>query len=303
MLIRHRILVSLCLGVGLLASAAGAGTDPTVVELPATDHPEIPPGLKVTCLLGPDSLRPSSTCPVIRWGSITYWVFSHDDNRVAMTIVAYDAAGNAVRQWYKPGARYVWRISRESRERVFKIWGQGNQAIEAAWGDLEVQGPQATTVFVVRHAEKEESGSDPPLTPMGERRAQALANMLRSSAVTAVYSTSWTRTRETVNNTADAHGIGIQFYTEPEEVVGWILDPENSGKTVLVAGHSNTVPQIVVGLGVETPPWVGDQFDNLFVVTVCLGGPAKLARLKYPPFRTVRPLDHIERLEEPPGPR
>jgi hypothetical protein len=37
---------------------------------------------------------------------------------------------------------------------------------------------------------------------------------------------------------------------------------------VLVVGHSNSVPDVITGLGVKTPVTIGDdEFDNLFLVT------------------------------------
>ena len=37
---------------------------------------------------------------------------------------------------------------------------------------------------------------------------------------------------------------------------------------MLVVGHSNSVPDVITGLGVKTPVTIGDdEFDNLFLVT------------------------------------
>ncbi len=45
---------------------------------------------------------------------------------------------------------------------------------------------------------------------------------------------------------------------------------DHAGETVVVAGHSNTVDDIIEALG---GPALGDipedQFDNMFIVTVC----------------------------------
>jgi len=55
------------------------------------------------------------------------------------------------------------------------------------------------------------------------------------------------------------------------------------GSVVLIAGHSNTVPEVIASLGVPAPaPVIGEtEFDNLFVVTVTRASSANLLTLKY----------------------
>jgi broad specificity phosphatase PhoE len=55
-----------------------------------------------------------------------------------------------------------------------------------------------------------------------------------------------------------------------------------AGQTVLVVGHSNTIPAIVGALGAPRPPDLCDaQYDQLFVVVISDGGPARLIRSRY----------------------
>jgi hypothetical protein len=103
---------------------------PVVENVASRSRPAIPSGLKVTC----------STCPVIKWGGYTYWAYSHRDNRVAMTIVAYDAAGKVVRKWYKTGARYVGRIGVDTAAKTVTFWGQADKTIVMKWDELRVPG-------------------------------------------------------------------------------------------------------------------------------------------------------------------
>lgn len=136
-----------------------------------------------------------------------------------------------------------------------------------------------TTVVVVRHAEKA-AGDNPPLTTIGEKRAETLARMLKDSGVSAVFSTKTTRTIETVNNYADPRRITIKHYKTPSEVVH-LIKSHYVGKSVLVAGHSPTVPDIIEALGVSSAPPIGNEFNNLFIVTICPNGEALLTHLKY----------------------
>ena len=49
---------------------------------------------------------------------------------------------------------------------------------------------------------------------------------------------------------------------------------------VLVVGHSNSVPDVIKGLGATAPVTIGDdEFDNLFIVTT--GTHPSVLRLHY----------------------
>src|SRR5206468_9114794 len=66
----------------------------------------------------------------------------------------------------------------------------------------------APVVFIVRHAEKASSGGkDPDLSVEGQRRADALARILKDSEITSVFVTEFKRTQETAAPTAKAAGV------------------------------------------------------------------------------------------------
>ncbi len=136
--------------------------------------------------------------------------------------------------------------------------------------------PEVITVMVIRHAER----ANDSLTPEGEKRAETLARLLRDQELSAIFSTKTNRTIETVNNTADRLGLSIQFYNSPSDVAN-LIKSEYVGKVVLVVGHSPTVPQIIHALGVSPVPSIGEEFNNLFFVTIRNDGVATLTHLKY----------------------
>ena len=147
--------------------------------------------------------------------------------------------------------------------------------------------PGTTTVIVVRHAEKAaEPAADPPLTAAGEARAQALVDALRGVPIRTVISTDFARTRSTVAPIASRLGLTTQLVDarardHARRVASDIL-AQHRGETVLVAGHSNTVPDIVAALGAPKPPNICDsEYDNLYVVRVPAAGPATVERRKY----------------------
>lgn len=102
---------------------------------------------------------------------------------------------------------------------------------------------QLTTFILVRHAEKGDDGTkDPDLTAEGKQRAMRLSEMLSKTSITAIYSTSYKRTRNTVGPLADAKGLEIAVY---DPMKGDVIDKmlkEHAGGTIVISGHSNTTP-------------------------------------------------------------
>jgi broad specificity phosphatase PhoE len=121
--------------------------------------------------------------------------------------------------------------------------------------------------------------SDPDLSEAGRARAAALASMLRSAGVTSIFTTEFKRTQQTAAPLAAA--LGVQPTVVGSRDTARLLEMvRKAGGTVLVVGHSNTVPEIVKALGVATPVTVADdEFDNLFVVVA--GARPTLVRLRY----------------------
>ncbi len=143
----------------------------------------------------------------------------------------------------------------------------------------EEQKPLPTTIFVVRHAEKD---AEQQLSPEGKERAKALAAFMSVQNVAAVYSTNFARTRDTGQPTAEVAKIALQTY-EPMPKRDWYSDiaRKHSGKSVLIVGHSNTVVPIVNGFGAKLKYEVGhDEYHNLFIVRV-QGGMAQAVRINY----------------------
>ena len=57
---------------------------------------------------------------------------------------------------------------------------------------------------------------------------------------------------------------------------------KHAGETVLVVGHSNTIPAIVGALGAPQPRDLCDsEYDQLFVVVLGDTGPPRLIRSRY----------------------
>ncbi|MDH6064664.1 hypothetical protein [Umezakia ovalisporum] len=107
-------------------------TAPIVVTVPPANAPTIPQGFH-----SPFTFTPSAA-PVIQWNGYTYWAYSYADNRMAMAILAYDAKGQIVKQWEKPGARYLTSITVDSAQKTIILTGQANQTTVLSWDELRL---------------------------------------------------------------------------------------------------------------------------------------------------------------------
>lgn len=141
-----------------------------------------------------------------------------------------------------------------------------------------------TRLILIRHGERNEptpANDDPHLSPAGLSRARTLVHVLAQARIAVIYRSRFLRTREMAKPLATRLGIEPVEANEAVELKNHIL-ANHSGKTVLVIGHSNTVPELINLLGNQNLQEIpDDEFDNMFIVTIL--GPDKVAviRLKY----------------------
>ncbi len=145
-----------------------------------------------------------------------------------------------------------------------------------------------TVVIMVRHADKAAAPvNDPPLTPIGIERAQALAEFLKEAKVGAVMHTPTTRTRETARLSAERFGLTPEIIpTGSAAVVSAAiveLVRRHAGQTILIVGHSNTVMPWIAALGGPQRENLCDhQYDGLYTL-VLDGTSARLVEARYGP--------------------
>lgn len=142
----------------------------------------------------------------------------------------------------------------------------------------------ATTVILVRHAEKAAPNGDPPLTDAGSERAKELARLLSDANVRGIYVTQYQRTSLTAEPLAKASGITPAIFKTGDGYAKAVVDDilaRHAGETVLVVGHNNTTADVMRQLGIADAKTIPDtEFDNLFVCVV-RDGLATLVRLRY----------------------
>jgi phosphohistidine phosphatase SixA len=130
-------------------------------------------------------------------------------------------------------------------------------------------------VFLVRHAERADTTgggapmmkTDPNLSAAGRARARSLATTLKDAGITAIFATEYKRTQQTAAPLARA--LGVTVVTIPSaDTAGLVAKVKSAPGNVLVVGHSNTLPEVIKGLGVDAPAVVAEsEFDKLFIVT------------------------------------
>ncbi len=142
-------------------------------------------------------------------------------------------------------------------------------------------GPPVTTIYLVRHAEKDPTPgvADPLLTPAGQTRAQALARKLAGKHPVALFTTDTRRTRATLAPLALATHLTPLVYSPKEaDAFAIRLYKEYPGHTVVVVGHSNTLLPLLAALGVKVPMLEikDEEYSYLFKVELREGQPARL---------------------------
>ena len=145
------------------------------------------------------------------------------------------------------------------------------------------QTDKPTTLILIRHAERGNDGSnDPPLAEAGTARANNLASVLKNTNISAIYSSNYKRTKNTVAPIAQAKSLDVKIYEPMKEDEIKRIISENKGKTVLVAGHSNTTPWTANFLtGSKLENFADTDYGNILIITFWDFGKTSLTWLNY----------------------
>ena len=127
------------------------------------------------------------------------------------------------------------------------------------------------TIYLVRHSEKDVSSdnpADPPLTPCGKERSESLSSFLSDVPLEVVYSTDYTRTKNTAKPTALYKALEVQIYND-EELDDFSKLLIKRKQDALVVGHSNTTG-VLAGIltGQEIGEFDLDIYDRIYQVVL-----------------------------------
>jgi phosphohistidine phosphatase SixA len=157
-----------------------------------------------------------------------------------------------------------------------KVYG----AMIAAMGFLSAPAAQAqnwnrsedrqnvSMVYLVRHAEKADTGKDPELTDIGKERAEELSRFLKDAGITNIWTTDYKRTRETAGPIAARTRVKVEVY-DPAKLGEFATKLKSMPGRHLVVGHSNTTPGLVQALGGDPgQPMPDSEYDRFYIVTL-----------------------------------
>ncbi len=141
---------------------------------------------------------------------------------------------------------------------------------------------QAAIVYLVRHAEKADDGTeDPPLTLAGQIRVQTLRALMADAGLTDVYTTDWKRTQQTARPIAEDAGLVPRVY-EPDDLEDLAATIGARPGRYFVAGHSNTTPQLVGALGGDPQGSIDEmEYDRLYILVIQPGQEVVTALLRF----------------------
>jgi 2,3-bisphosphoglycerate-dependent phosphoglycerate mutase len=145
---------------------------------------------------------------------------------------------------------------------------------------------QTTTIYLVRHAEKDLSDvntKDPNLNGLGLQRATDLEKILADKNIAAIFSSNYKRTLQTAAPLAQKIKLEPIIYDPSEtKLLAEKILREYPGKAVLIVGHSNSILAQTKALG-GYPSFTeikDDDYRNLIRVTIN-GTDIKTEELKY----------------------
>lgn len=125
-----------------------------------------------------------------------------------------------------------------------------------------------TNLYLVRHAEKLNNTDTSSLSLIGQQRALVLRDSLISKNIGIIYVTKYRRTQLT------AQPLSIQLQICP---IIYSLDSiaqlanylkTSKGKSILVVGHSNNIPQLIRYITGDSISIPETKFDGLYKITI-----------------------------------
>lgn len=144
------------------------------------------------------------------------------------------------------------------------------------------QPSKLTTFILVRHAEKSTNHpNDPDLSDEGEFRAKGLAAKLEYAQIDVALSTPFKRTNQTLTPVTTQKDLDIIEYDPNDKNFIQKIYKTYKGKSILIAGHSNTIPFYVNQLAsTDLEQSDESEYDKIYIVTLKKMGKGKVLILK-----------------------
>lgn len=132
--------------------------------------------------------------------------------------------------------------------------------------------PAQPNIYVMRHLHTPAGVSDPDLTDEGKKYAAAVSHSFQRDPPDVIYVSSTKRAQQTAAPLAERLKLTPKIY-DPRDTPGLIASVSAETGTVLIVGHSNTVPDIVEKLGGQRPDDLShEDFGDIWHIA----GPEKI---------------------------
>jgi broad specificity phosphatase PhoE len=140
-------------------------------------------------------------------------------------------------------------------------------------------GRPVPNIYVMRHLHTPAGVPDAQLTAEGRQTAERLADWLKRDPPRTIFVSDTDRARDTAGPAARRFKAAVLTY-DPRNTPALLAQVLAAKGNVLVVGHSNTVPDIVAGLGGTRPgPLVHADFGDVWRIS----GPQRTTvRLRLP---------------------
>ena len=149
-------------------------------------------------------------------------------------------------------------------------------ALAALAGCATTPADPAPTFYVMRHLQKASATDpDPPLSAEGRANAERVYALVEANPPSAIYASPTRRAMETAAPLAARLGLTTKTY-DPRDTPGLAARVQAETGSVLIVGHSNTVPGIVAALGGTRPADLTEEdYGDVWVIARDSGATVK----------------------------
>jgi len=149
-----------------------------------------------------------------------------------------------------------------------------------------IPGSAQQAIILLRHAEQTPVGAmmdgDPPLNEAGVQRAETFRNLLKDAGINAIFVSQYARSRQTAEPLAQALNLDPQIMPKDDlAALTERLRSQHASDTVLVIGHSDTVPALLKAWGHKQPVEIArTEFNSMWFVVPRTGDEPRVSRLR-----------------------
>lgn len=137
-------------------------------------------------------------------------------------------------------------------------------------------------LFLVRHAEKAATASDPELSTCGLQQAKALATLFKDMPLPQLFHTPYQRTTMTAQALVQ-QDRKLQPY-DPAKLAAFAAQLRQNQQSAVVVGHSNTTPELAALLsGEQVAPMAETEYGLIYQLVFANQQLVALNRLQLPP--------------------